>query len=128
MLATQEIIRATGQLAQLEELLPRWRKVPLYRDALTRLETDLAGQNTAARFRQLPLLGKSAVVMPMFTDLGIGSLRRVWWCGRGTRHRAHRALGRPTPGPSPQRSMRRSTMGMTSAPPHTDDATAMRCR
>jgi phenylacetate-CoA ligase len=61
MLATQEIIRATGQLAQLEELLPRWRKVPLYRDALTRLETDFAGQNTAARFQQLPLLGKSAI-------------------------------------------------------------------
>jgi hypothetical protein len=27
MLATPELIRETGQLAQLEELLPRWRKM-----------------------------------------------------------------------------------------------------
>lgn len=30
MLATPEIIRETAQLSRLEELLPRWRKVPLY--------------------------------------------------------------------------------------------------
>ena len=36
MLATPEIIRETSQLAQLEELLPRWREVPLYRDSFAR--------------------------------------------------------------------------------------------
>lgn len=36
MLATMEIIRETAQADRVEELLPRWREVPLYRDALTR--------------------------------------------------------------------------------------------
>jgi phenylacetate-CoA ligase len=53
MLATPEIIRATGQLAQLEELLPRWREVPLYRDSLGRCKR----QNLDC-FKRLPLIAK----------------------------------------------------------------------
>ena len=34
MLATPELIRETGQLSRLAELIPRWREVPLYRDSL----------------------------------------------------------------------------------------------
>jgi phenylacetate-CoA ligase len=49
MLATPELIRETSQLARLEELLPRWRKVPLYRHSLTRTEFD---------FSHLPLIAK----------------------------------------------------------------------
>jgi phenylacetate-CoA ligase len=48
MLATPELIRETAQLSRLAELLPRWRHVPLYRDALGG-DTD---------FSRLPLLGK----------------------------------------------------------------------
>src|SRR5882724_475608 len=55
MLATPEIIRETSQLTQLEELLPRWREVPLYR--------DLSAQKNCRRddfdcFQQLPLMAK----------------------------------------------------------------------
>jgi phenylacetate-coenzyme A ligase PaaK-like adenylate-forming protein len=55
MLATPELIRETSQLAQLEELLPRWRDVPLYR--------DLFGQDNCGRadwdcFQKLPLIAK----------------------------------------------------------------------
>ena len=55
MLATLEIIREAGQLEQLAELLPRWREVPLYREALAR--TDGKGVDLDC-FRRLPLLGK----------------------------------------------------------------------
>jgi phenylacetate-CoA ligase len=53
MLATPEIIRETSQLAQLEELLPRWREVPLYRDSLGRCKR----QNLDC-FKRLPLIAK----------------------------------------------------------------------
>jgi phenylacetate-CoA ligase len=49
MLATPELIRETSQLARLEELLPRWRNVPLYRRALSRPGFD---------FHHLPLIAK----------------------------------------------------------------------
>jgi phenylacetate-CoA ligase len=49
MLATMEIIRETAQADRVEELLPRWREVPLYREALAR--TDLT-------LRDLPVITK----------------------------------------------------------------------
>jgi phenylacetate-CoA ligase len=55
MLATPELIRESGQLAQLGELLPRWREVPLYRDVLAHadcLRVDLDC------FEKLPLMAK----------------------------------------------------------------------
>ncbi|HTB84911.1 MAG TPA: hypothetical protein VK742_14740 [Candidatus Sulfotelmatobacter sp.] len=56
MLGTPEIIRETGQLARLEELLPRWRDVPLYRGSLG----NCRRQNLDC-FRALPLIGKDAM-------------------------------------------------------------------
>ncbi|HUZ07351.1 MAG TPA: hypothetical protein VMV89_07665 [Candidatus Paceibacterota bacterium] len=53
MLATPEIIRETSQLARLEELLPRWREVPLYRNSLGRCKR----QNLDC-FKRLPLIAK----------------------------------------------------------------------
>ena len=38
MLATPELMYEAGQLARLEELLPRWREMPLYRTLLAKLE------------------------------------------------------------------------------------------
>jgi phenylacetate-CoA ligase len=49
MLATPELIRETSQLARLEELLPRWRDVPLYRRSLAHAPFD---------FNRLPLIAK----------------------------------------------------------------------
>jgi phenylacetate-CoA ligase len=49
MLATPELIRETSQLARLEELLPRWRAVPMYRHSLARAPFD---------FNRLPLIAK----------------------------------------------------------------------
>jgi len=49
MLATSELIRETGQRGRLEELLPRWRNVPLYRPALSHPDFD---------FNRLPLIAK----------------------------------------------------------------------
>lgn len=49
MLATMEIIRETAQADRVEELLPRWREVPLYREVLAR--TDLT-------LRDLPVITK----------------------------------------------------------------------
>jgi phenylacetate-CoA ligase len=49
MLATPELIRETSQLARVEELLPRWRDVPLYRHSLTRPDFN---------FQHLPLIAK----------------------------------------------------------------------
>jgi len=54
MLATPELIRETSQLAQLAELLPRWRELPLYRQSL---RTPCPEINPDC-FRHLPLLGK----------------------------------------------------------------------
>jgi phenylacetate-CoA ligase len=55
MLATPELIRETSQLAQLEELLPRWREVPLYRDSLARINYPRADFDC---FQRLPLMAK----------------------------------------------------------------------
>ncbi len=49
MLATTELIRETSQLGRMEELLPRWRNVPLYRQMLNRPDFD---------FGRLPLIAK----------------------------------------------------------------------
>lgn len=55
MLATPELIRESGQIAQLEELLPRWRAVPLYRDSLARADCRRADFDC---FQRLPLIAK----------------------------------------------------------------------
>lgn len=49
MLATPEIIQEAAQASRVEELLPRWREVPLYREVLARQDFDL---------RQLPVITK----------------------------------------------------------------------
>jgi len=56
MLATPEIIRETSQIAQLEELLPRWREVPLYRDSFVRANCPRADFDC---FQKLPLMAKA---------------------------------------------------------------------
>ena len=55
MLATPELIRETSQLAQLEELLPRWREVPLYRDLPAQPDGQ---QGNFGYFQGLPLMAK----------------------------------------------------------------------
>ncbi len=55
MLATPELIRETSQLAQLEELFPRWREVPLYRDSLARANCRHVNLDC---FQKLPLMAK----------------------------------------------------------------------
>ena len=55
MLATPELIREAAQIPRLEELLPRWRDVPLYRHSLARVECQRPGFEC---FKGLPLLGK----------------------------------------------------------------------
>ena len=55
MLATPELIREAAQIPQLEELLPRWRDVPLYRDSLSGAGRERSGLEC---FQGLPLLGK----------------------------------------------------------------------
>jgi phenylacetate-CoA ligase len=55
MLATPEIIRETTQRAQLEELFPRWREVPLYRNLLARANCRHADFDC---FQKLPLMAK----------------------------------------------------------------------
>jgi phenylacetate-CoA ligase len=53
MLATPEIIREAGQISQINELMPKWREVPLYRDALNkcpRADFDC--------FQRMPLIAK----------------------------------------------------------------------
>jgi phenylacetate-CoA ligase len=55
MLATPELIRESGQCAQLEELLPRWREVPLYHDVLARASCRHADFDC---FQRLPLMAK----------------------------------------------------------------------
>jgi phenylacetate-CoA ligase len=57
MLATPELIREAAQVSQLEQLVPRWRNVPLYRDGLARAEAG-SDDSSLARFAQLPLLTK----------------------------------------------------------------------
>jgi len=55
MLATSELIREAGQIAQIEELLPVWREVPLYRKALARADCRRADFDC---FQRLPLIAK----------------------------------------------------------------------
>ena len=55
MLATTELIRETSQVAQLEELLPRWRALPLYRDSFVRAGCQHADFDC---FQRLPLMTK----------------------------------------------------------------------
>src|SRR5690242_5991197 len=55
MLATPELIQEATQVSQLEELLPHWREVPLYRDSLARAGRE---RPDFAYFQSLPLLGK----------------------------------------------------------------------
>jgi phenylacetate-CoA ligase len=55
MLATPELIRETSQLAQLEELLPRWRDVPLYRDSFAQ---DNCVRADLDCFQKLPMIAK----------------------------------------------------------------------
>ena len=43
MLATPEWIRAAAQASRIEELLPQWREVPLYRESLARHSGGLTG-------------------------------------------------------------------------------------
>ena len=43
MLATTEIIREAAQASRVQELLPRWREVPLYRESFARDASGLAG-------------------------------------------------------------------------------------
>jgi len=54
MLATPELIREAAQFSRLERLLPRWRQVPLYRDALA----PSAAPGDLAEFFRLPLITK----------------------------------------------------------------------
>jgi phenylacetate-CoA ligase len=55
MLATPETIRETNPFAQLEELIPRWREVPLYRDLFA--QNNYAHADFAC-FQRLPLMAK----------------------------------------------------------------------
>ena len=55
MLATPELIRETSQLVQLEELLPRWRALPVYRDSFVRAGCQRADFDC---FQRLPLMTK----------------------------------------------------------------------
>jgi phenylacetate-CoA ligase len=55
MLATPEIIRETESFAQLAELFPRWRAVPLYRDTLARANCPQADFDC---FQKLPFMAK----------------------------------------------------------------------
>jgi len=58
MLATPELVREAAQFSRLERLLPRWRGVPLYRDALTQLERGLSVSGGRMDFFRLPLITK----------------------------------------------------------------------
>jgi phenylacetate-CoA ligase len=58
MLATPELIREAAQAAQIEERLPRWREVPLYRERLTLAKHRFPEDVRRARFHQLPFITK----------------------------------------------------------------------
>jgi phenylacetate-coenzyme A ligase PaaK-like adenylate-forming protein len=55
MLATPELLREAAQIPQLEELLPRWQDVPLYRHSLARAGCQRPDFEC---FQGLPLLAK----------------------------------------------------------------------
>jgi phenylacetate-CoA ligase len=55
MLATSELIEENAQRSRLEELLPEWQRVPLYRDFLAqRTDADIL-----TAFKGFPFIGKS---------------------------------------------------------------------
>lgn len=56
MLATPELLRERSQFAQLAELLPRWRNVPLYRDTLARANCPRMDLDCLQR---MPLMAKA---------------------------------------------------------------------
>jgi len=58
MLATPELIREAAQFSRLEKLLPRWRRVPLYRNALARPQKGPPVSGGPADFFHLPLIAK----------------------------------------------------------------------
>ena len=58
MLATPEIIREAAQFSRLEKLLPRWRRVPLYRNALAQSEMARSAPGQRMDFFHLPLITK----------------------------------------------------------------------
>jgi phenylacetate-CoA ligase len=58
MLATPELIREATQFSRLEKLLPRWRRVPLYRNALAQPKMDPSAPGALADFFRLPLITK----------------------------------------------------------------------
>ena len=55
MLATPELIREAGQISQLEELLPEFGRIPLYRDVLARADCLRVDFNC---FKSLPFMAK----------------------------------------------------------------------
>ena len=58
MLATPELIREAAQFSRLEELLPRWRRVPLYRNALAQPGNGPPVPGVLTDFFRLPLITK----------------------------------------------------------------------
>ncbi|MFZ0826509.1 MAG: hypothetical protein WAO02_03715 [Verrucomicrobiia bacterium] len=58
MLATPELIREAAQFSRLEKLLPRWRRVPLYRNALAQPEKASSATGGLTAFFRLPLITK----------------------------------------------------------------------
>ena len=58
MLTTPELIREAAQLPRLEKLLPHWRRVPLYRNALAQAEKAPSASDAWADFFRLPLITK----------------------------------------------------------------------
>lgn len=58
MLATPELIHEAAQAAELAARLPRWRKVPLYRERLSPADNRLPESARRVRFHQLPFITK----------------------------------------------------------------------
>src|ERR1700690_4400854 len=58
MLATPELIREAAQFSRLEKLLPRWRRVPLYRNARAQPENVRSRSGALTDFFRLPLITK----------------------------------------------------------------------
>jgi phenylacetate-CoA ligase len=56
MLATPKIISETSQRARMEQLIPRWREVPLYRESFVRANCQQANFDC---FQKLPLIAKA---------------------------------------------------------------------
>src|SRR5208282_1747191 len=58
MLATPELICEAAQFSRLEELLPRWRRVPLYRNALAQSQPTPSAPGELTDFFHLPIITK----------------------------------------------------------------------